>query len=516
MGDEARKEFKMFWNEISRKLSKLFTVAVASAVIMTCGSVAGLSAELMAAQAEIGAAQPPLPPIAQRAPQFKQVFADVAEKVVPTVVSIHSSKMEAVANFDPYHWFFGNPGEGNPFGRGGQPQDEQRVEGVGSGVIVSSNGYVLTNNHVVEDATELTVTLSDKREFKARIIGTDPPSDIAVIKIEDADNLPVAHLGDSNVLRIGEIVMAIGSPYQLSETVTMGIISALGRTTQANAYENFIQTDAAINPGNSGGALVNLDGSVVGINSMIYSRSGGSQGIGFAIPIDMARNIMESLITDGKVSRGYLGVQIGNLDPDIARGLSVEPYSGALVSEVVDGTPAAKAGLKSYDIITAVNGKPVKSSQELMNQVALIKPGSKASFTVLRDGKKKNYDVVLAERDDAALAQGQPGGGGGNGNSQATKAKTGLTLHNVTPEIVQQYRLDEGSEGALVVAVDPSSPAGRARLQEGDLIQEADMKKVQSVADFNKIIAGLDKDTVLLRVQRGGSTFLAALRMDEK
>jgi serine protease Do len=508
----------MFLTTMTKRISTLLTVFTLAATLTSCGTaIPGVS--MLAAQGpDIGASRPPLPSIAQRAPQFQQVFADVAEKVVPTVVSIRSAKIEKVPNFNPYNWFFGNPGQGGQPGQGqGQQEQERRVEGVGSGVIVSKDGYVLTNNHVVEGADDLTVTLSDKREYSARIIGTDPPSDLAVIKIEDADNLPVAHLGNSEVLRIGEIVMAVGSPYQLSETVTMGIISALGRATRsaANTYENFIQTDAAINPGNSGGALVNLDGSVVGINSMIYSRSGGSQGIGFAIPIDMAKSIMTSLISDGRVSRGYLGVQIKDLDTDFARSLDVEPFSGALVAEVMDGTPAQEAGIKSYDIVTAVNGKKVTSSQELMNEVALIKPGKEASFTILRDGKKKNFSVVLAERDNEALAAGSGRGGGrGGGSSEATREKTGLTLHGINPEMARHYQLEEATTGALIMKVDVNSPSGRARLSEGDVVVEADRKPVSSVADFNKIISEMDNDTVLLRVQRKGSTFLAALRLE--
>ena len=501
----------MFCSKLKKQFSGIITAFMVVAAIASCGDIPGLSIRELAAQSpEFGASRPPLPPVAQRAPQFQQVFADVAEKVIPTVVSIRSAKIETVQNFDPFHWFFGDPREG---GRS-QPQ-ERRVEGVGSGVIVSSDGYVLTNNHVVEGADDLTITLSDKREFSAKIIGTDPPSDLAVIKIVDADNLPVAHLGDSDALRIGEMVLAVGSPYQLSETVTMGIVSALGRTTRLNSYENFIQTDAAINPGNSGGALVNLDGSVVGINSMIFSRSGGSQGIGFAIPIDMAKNIMQSLIAEGKVSRGYLGVEIRNLEPDIARSLDAEPYSGVLVGNVRPDTPAEKAGLEVYDIITAVNGKQVTTAQELMNEVALIKPGKEASFTVLRDGTRKNYTVVLAERDEDTLASTFGGRGGGGGSADATREKTGLTLHGINPEMARRYQLEEGIQGALIVGVDPTSPAARTRLREGDVIVEADRRKVSSVADFNSIMAELDNDTVLLRVQRGGATFLAALRLEK-
>ena len=250
--------------------------------ILALLSSCNFSTNSLSATPQFGASAPPLPPVEVRAPQFNQVYADVAEKLLPVVVSIHSAKIVQVQEFDPFEWFFG-PGRSNPHQQKNTPQTERRAEGVGSGIIVSSDGYILTNNHVVEGADDLTVTLFDDREFSAEIVGTDPPTDIALIKLKDASNLPVAYLGNSDKTRIGEIVLAIGSPYSLSETVTQGIVSALGRTTpgELNQYENFIQTDAAINPGNSGGPLVDMDGEVIGINSAIYSRSGGNQGIGF-------------------------------------------------------------------------------------------------------------------------------------------------------------------------------------------------------------------------------------------
>ncbi|MEA1996483.1 MAG: DegQ family serine endoprotease [Gemmatimonadota bacterium] len=492
----------------SEKLSRLGIILVFIIGLSACGTAPVISvSKLSADSSRFGAEKPPLSPLATRAPQFRQVFADVAEQVIPVVVSIRSAKVVQVRNFDPFDWFFGQPGEGQP--RPNRQPRKQRTEGIGSGVIVSADGYILTNNHVVEEAEDLTVTLSDKREFSATIVGTDPPSDLAVIKLEDASDLPVAHLGDSEKLRIGELVMAIGSPYGLQETVTMGIVSARGRNTPGgfNRYENFIQTDASINPGNSGGALVDLDGSVVGINTMIYSRTGGSQGIGFAIPINMAKHVMEALVSEGRVSRGWLGVSIRDIDGDLAKAFKVEPNSGVLIDDVIEGTPAERAGIESGDIVTHINGKPVKTSTELRDRVAMIKPGTKAGFKILRDGKKMTFNIVLEERDDQQVTAGVP--------SDATKDKTGLTLQNITPDVRNQFGLDENRKGALIVDVDQSSPAARSRLREGDIIIEANRKKVDSVSDFNRIISGFKDDTILLRVQRAERTFFAPLRLGD-
>jgi len=341
-------------------------------------------------------------------------------------------------------------------------------------------------------------------------VGTDPPSDVAVIKLEGAENLPVAHLGDSDKLRIGEMVMAIGSPYKLSETVTMGIVSALGRTTNAaiNEYENFIQTDAAINPGNSGGPLVDMNGSVIGINTAIFSRSGGNQGIGFAIPINMIKGIMDILISEGYVSRGWLGVYISNIEPAMAKALNLKPYSGVLIDDVMEDTPAEQAGLKPGDVITEVNGEAVKHTVELRDKVAMIKPGTKAKFDILRDGKKMSFNIELAERDSGLAVA--------SGNSEATQQKTGLTLRDLTPRLRQQYELDEDQHGVLIVDVDPASAAARARLSEGMIILEADRKQVKSVREFNRIVSDASDDTILLRVLSQGRTFFVPLRLEKE
>ena len=495
--------------KVANHLTRLSMVFLIVAGISTCGNEGPvLSVNRLAAQSNFGAEKPPLPPLEVRAPQFKQVFADVAEKVIPTVVSIRKAEIVDVREFNPFEWwFFGPRGEQQP--RSGRPPRQQRREGIGSGVIVSKDGYVLTNNHVVEDAEDLTVTLSDKREFTAKIVGTDPPSELAVIKLEGAENLPVAHLGDSDKLRIGELVLAIGSPFGYSETVTMGIVSARGRSTSAvDRYENFIQTDAAINPGNSGGPLVDMNGSVIGINTAIISRTGGYQGIGFAIPINMAKEIMDILISEGYVSRGWLGVYIRDIEPTMANALGLEPYSGVLIDDIMEDTPAEEAGLKPGDVITEVNGEPVKNTVKLRDKVAKIKPGTKARFDILRDGKKMTFNIKLAEKESGVVMAG--------GSSEAAKEKTGLTLRNLNQEIRRQYDLDEQQKGVLIAEVDPVSVAARARLRVGMIILEADRKEVDSVREFNRIISESSKNTILLRVLSGGRTSFVPLRLEKE
>ena len=490
--------------------NSILRLAASTLVILAVSACGGNSSSLVA-ESRFGAEKPPLPPVETRMPQFSQVFAEVAKEVIPVVVSIRSAKIVEVPQFDPFQWFFGDPRE-----RGRQRQDprsrqyrERRVEGIGSGVIVSRDGYVLTNNHVVEEMDDLTVTLSDKREFSAKIVGTDPPSDIAIIKLDNAKDLPVAYLGDSEKLRIGEMVVAVGSPYGLPETVTSGIVSARGRSTSGsiNQYENFIQTDAAINPGNSGGALTDLNGAVVGINTAIVSRTGGSQGIGFAIPINMAKEIMDILVEEGRVSRGWLGVSIQNIEGEMALSLGMEPESGVLVGDVFENTPAESAGIKAGDVITEVNGEKVSNTTELMNRVAMIKPGTEATFRILRNGRKKTFDIVLNERpDQVALARG---------SSTVTKDKTGLTIENLTSRNRREFDMDESIEGVLVTEVDPSGPAARSRLRAGDVILEVDRKEVKSVNEFNKAINAVTDGNALLLVYRSGGSFFTAIKLNE-
>ncbi len=342
---------------------------------------------------------PPGVPASGKFGDFQQIFADVAEAALPAVVSIRSEKRVADGSFDedsPFDFFFGQPD--------GQPR---REEGLGSGVIIDSDGTILTNNHVIDGADRVRVQLYDDREFDARVLGADPPSDLAVIRVKDAKgSFAMMRLGDSDKLRVGEWVIAVGSPYGLTQTVTAGIISAKGRhNTGINSYENFLQTDAAINPGNSGGALLNLRGELVGINTAIFSRSGGYQGIGFAIPIEMARKISADLIREGAVTRGWLGVSIQPLNPERADALGIPDHKGALVGGIVPGSPADRAGLQRGDVITRIDHRPIRDPSDLLNYVALQLPGAWVEVGVNRSGKNVAFKARVAKRDEKRMAR---------------------------------------------------------------------------------------------------------------
>jgi serine protease Do len=385
--------------------------------------------------------------------QMDSAFVQLADKVTPAVVNINSTKKEEQGpagpdleqffkNFPPFRDFHGDdsfkkfkkgPGHGGGF----------RHQGMGSGVIVSADGLILTNSHVVKDADEIKVNLSDKRSYDAKVIGADPESDIAVIKI-DAKDLPTAQLGDSSKLRVGEIVLAIGNPFGLNRTVTSGIISATGRTNVGIIdYEDFLQTDAAINPGNSGGPLVNIKGEVIGINTAIASRSGGYQGIGFAIPSSSAKLIMDDLIKDGKVRRGLLGVNIQDLNESLAKSFGRGASDGALVSQVIEGSPAEKAGIKAGDIIVKFNGEPVQGAAQLKNMVGKEKPGGSAKLTVFRDKKSFDVTVNIAERSPKTLSSGKTSSEGQASN------ELGIDVETVPPAMADKLGLKEG-EGLRV------------------------------------------------------------------
>jgi len=384
------------------------------------------------------------------------------------------------------------------------------VRGLGSGVIVSSDGYILTNNHVVEHADELTVVLADKSKHKAKVVGTDPQTDVAVIRIDGKD-LPAARLGRSDRVKVGQWVIAVGNPFQLMHTVTSGIISAKGRSNVGLAdYEDFIQTDASINPGNSGGALADLDGNVIGINTAISTPSGGSVGIGFAIPIDMAKDVMDKLIQGGKISRGYLGVAIQDIDEDMAKALSLRSTEGALVSDLTKQGPAEKAGLERGDVIVAYDGKPVADSTDLRNRVAAGAPGSKVPLTLLRGGHEKELGVELGERPADA---GHPGGEDEPGSEAEPSAVLGIETQTLTPELARQLGYEAGS-GVVVADVTRGGPGDEAGLRRGDLIREVDQSPVKDEGSFRRAIGRVKSgDSVALLVQRSGSTFFAAIRV---
>jgi serine protease Do len=395
---------------------------------------------------------------------------------------------------------------GNQFG-GAYPESGQRkrtVHGLGSGVIVREDGLILTNNHVVKDAAKLTVRLNDKKEYEAKVVGTDPSTDVAVIKI-DAHGLPAAQLGDSDHVAVGQWVIAVGNPYELLHTVTAGIISAKGRSAIGLAtYEDFIQTDASINPGNSGGALCDLDGKVIGINTAITSPSGANAGIGFAIPINMARQVMDQLVSDGKVSRGYLALLPQDIDEELAKAMHLDSTDGALVGDVTPGGPADKAGIKRGDVIVEFNGKQIKDSADLRNVVAATNPGTRVKVEVERDGHHKTLEVKPAER-PTEVAQAE------TKNPEEAGDNIGIRVQDLTPGVAAQLGYQH-EHGVLVAGVEAGSPAEEAGLQRGDLIEQVNNHDVSSVKEFKKTLSDLDSgDPALFLTRRGTHTFFVAV-----
>ncbi len=433
---------------------------------------------------------------------FRYQFSAVAKAVGPSVVTITTQRVREMPG-----GMRGNPFEGSPFEHffgpmPHGPREKQRQQGMGSGVIIDSNGTILTNNHVVAHADELKVVLADNREFSAKVVGTDPKTDLAVIRIQ-AQGLTPAVLGDSDALEVAEWVLAIGAPFGLRQTVSAGIVSAVGRGRVGIAdYENFIQTDAAINPGNSGGPLVDLDGRLVGINTAIASRSGGSQGIGFAIPINMAKGVMAQLIDHGAVVRGYLGVMIADLSEELARSFGHKGKGGILVQDVSGDTPAAKAGLRAGDIILERDGKPVGEVGAFRNGIAQIKPGTIVKLTLWREGKQVVVDVKLGELPgERAEARGQKDEG----------SDFGLGLTDLTPELRQRFGI-EAKAGALVAGVESGSIAEQAGLRAGDLVVQVGKTDVASAAQAEKLLAAAGKSVRLRILRAGGGLFVILSR----
>jgi serine protease Do len=388
-------------------------------------------------------------------------------------------------------------------------------------VIVSKDGYILTNYHVVAGANEIEVKTSDNRSFQAEIVGVDSLADVAVIKIkEKVKDLPVAYLGDSDKLRPGDWAIAIGNPFSLTSTVTLGIISALKRATggTGDAYQNFIQTDAAINPGNSGGALVNINGELIGINTMIYTQSGGYMGIGFAIPISMARQIMEDLIYEGKVTRGWLGVMIQDLDQATRDALGLPADTkGVLIGDVFKGQPADKAGIKRGDIVVMVNNKPVESPNELRNAIAAIHPGQKVPMDLLRNGKKMSLTVLLTGRDAKKTGSvSSAGDASSDGGAVDMSEKLGIKVGNLTTQLYEEIGLDQSIKGVVVQEVEPGSLAAQQGLQQNDIVLEVNRQPVKSVMEFKGAIKSLKAgDPILLLIFREGNTFFKAFKLQK-
>jgi serine protease Do len=433
--------------------------------------------------------------------KLSDAFAEVAEAARPAVVNISTTSTVTMED-NPFGNMFNDPFFRHFFGdRFGNPGQKRKYKSsaLGSGVIVSDDGYILTNNHVVKGADEIKVILYDKREFKGKVVGTDPRTDLAVVKIE-ARNLPTLSLGDSGKLKTGDLVLAIGNPFGLNQTITMGIVSAVGRSNIGLAdYEDFIQTDAAINPGNSGGALVNTSGKLVGINTAIYSTSGGYMGIGFAIPSDMAKVVMDNIIKHGKVIRGWLGVSIQDLTPDLAKSLDIKETAGALVSGVEKDSPADKAGLKRGDLITGIDTKKVDDSTGLRNMIASTAPGTKIDVKIIRDGKMQTKTVVLGEYKEHAVVK----------KTEYDNVLKGVSVQDLTPSLRNKLDLPENVRGVVVTGVSPDL-AGQRLLQPNDVIEEVNRTTIQNVQDYDQAASRIGaKDTVLLLIYRdGGSVYL--------
>jgi serine protease Do len=444
--------------------------------------------------------------------EISNAFESAADKVSDFVVPIFAEQVVRTqaqgSPEDPFREFFGNDFFKRFFGATPQPQT-QTVRSLGSGVIVSPDGHILTNNHVVAGANKLTVVLKDKRRLQATIIGTDPLTDVAVIKIESR-GLPTAVLGDSDKVKVGQWVIAVGNPFALLRTVTHGIISATGRSDVGLAtYEDFIQTDAPINPGNSGGALADLDGNVIGINSAISTPSGGNVGLGFAIPINMARGIMDQLLAKGRVIRGYLGVSAQDIDPSLVKPLKLKDDSGALVSEVNPDTPAARADIKPGDVIVEFDGKPVRASRDLSSLAAQTAPGTRAKIGLIRDGERVDVYATLVERPEgkSKAKPAKPGEGG------PAAEKLGLAVQTLTSDIARQLGY-EGDKGALITDVTPGSAADDADLKTGDLIREVNRVRITTAQEFTAAVrAAKSGETLALLVRRGADSFFVAVKV---
>ena len=435
-------------------------------------------------------------------------FSPVVKKVAPSVVMVTTSAKPKQAAMQEA------PGFDNPFFRRffGEEFDQRqprrrpnapRQLGQGSGVIVTREGYILTNNHVVDGADEVKVALQDGREFTGKVVGKDPKTDVAVLKIDGKD-LPFIEMADSEKIEVGDIVLAVGNPFGIGQTVTMGMISATGRATLGLDYEDFIQTDAAINPGNSGGALVDADGRLIGINTAILSRSGCNQGIGFAIPTNLARDVMESLVADGKVTRGYLGVMIQDVTPSLAKEFNLKDQKGALIGDVVPKGPAEKAGLRSGDVVLEFNGKAVKDSRQLKLQVARVKPSESVPVKVLRNGATKTLEVTVRElpgSEQVAKADAPAGGDG--------EALKGVAVGDLDSQMRRELNIPANVHGAVVTEVDENAAAREAGLKPGDVILEINRQPVKSAEDAVKLTESPKDKTTLLRIwSKGGSRYV--------
>jgi serine protease Do len=477
-------------------------------IFQSCMSLIGAMLFVLTAKFPIAAQEP-----ARTQEGVITTFAPIVEKVAPSVVTVFTTQTvsRGLVPFpfsdDALRQFFG--------GQIPQRQGKQTLQGLGSGVIVSADGYILTANHVVSGAEEIMVGLgTELRKYKAKKVGTDPGTDVALLKI-DEKNLPAIAFADSEKARAGDIVLAVGNPFGLRQTVTMGIISAVGRGGMGIVdYENFIQTDAAINMGNSGGALVDIKGQLLGINTAIFTRSGGNQGVGFAIPANLARDVMQSLREKGRVIRGYIGASVQPLTPELAEAMKLKGQPvGALVGEVAPNTPSQKAGIKTGDVITAVNGKKISDARELRLMIGSMAPGTKVQIQVNREGQAKTFDVELAEMPPGTTAEGGPEA---SPEESAQPEKTtvfgGVAVADITDDVRTALNLPKDIQGAVIAEIDSESPAGKAGLREGDVIQEVNKQPVKNAKDLVAISKKLKaNEKILLRVYSQGRSGYVAL-----
>jgi serine protease Do len=500
---ERRRGFGVNFNTMKLKpLFGLFAVAASAAVILAVSHFTSWGRE--GGQPAFTVSSTPV----NRDARLGTSFSPIVKKVAPSVVNIYSTRfikerpMQNPLMNDPFfRQFFGNQPQGDDRER------TRKEQSLGSGVIVSPDGYILTANHVVADADEVKVSIADnKKEYTAKVIGKDRATDIAVLKIQAA-NLPAVTLADSDQLEVGDVVLALGNPFGVGQTVTMGIVSGLGRSGFGfNGYENFIQTDAAINPGNSGGALVDVDGRLVGINTAIISRSGGNQGIGFAVPINMARNVLERLVSGGKISHGYLGIiNPQDIDADLAKQFGLTDQNGALVGDVLPDAPAAKAGIKSGDVIVSVNDKPVTDAHSLQLTVSQISPGTPVAVKIIRNGFNKTVTVTLAELPGSEVAASDENNS--NTGPATADALDGVTVADLEPQVREQLRVPASVNGALVSDVNAESNSADAGLQPHDLIVEINRQPVASANDAVRLCKAARGEHILVKIWRRNGNF---------
>ena len=516
----------------TRLRSRVSPRALAAAGVVAVSAIGFVSGGVVfshAAPSAPGALSKTVPaPSAKFVPESHQFsFADLVERVSPAVVSIEVDMVQRAQNSAmpqipaPFRDFFkdfdgdGSQGRGfqGPQGRRGAPGPQTfRAQAAGSGFIIESNGYVVTNNHVVENARKITVKLSSGRELEARLIGSDKDTDIALLKVE-ATGLPTVALGDNRQLRVGDWVVAVGNPFNLGNTVTAGIVSSMGRDIGNGPYTDYIQIDAPINRGNSGGPTFDITGRVVGMNTAIFSPSGGSVGIGFAVPATTIKAVVDELKASGSISRGWLGVQIQDFTPELASSVGMKDQKGAMVASVVDGSPAARAGFMQGDVVVGLNGAAIADSKELTRHVATIHAGERASFTVMRNGERRTLNATIEKRDADRLASAD------NPSSRSAEPDAlGMSLMPLNPGLRQQYELGSNANGVVVGSVDPDSEAARKGINEGDLIKRVGSQNVRAPSDVARAVEAArnaGRDTVLMLVQNGQGDRFVALKVTQ-